>query len=146
MKHKTDEEQIIEEFIGAAKVSSVHKGENPGTIIFDYIDSPDGTDWKDPQAVRRVAPFAFSAANGFYRMVHDFYDGHSEDLISFDFPESIIAIAGLTCEIYMKCIIYQFAPETANNRPVTPNRNGRLLRKEHNLELLYNILPPSTFV
>lgn len=135
----------MDDFIGAAKVSNVHEGNNPGTIVFDYIDSAASTDWDDPQSVKRVVPFAISAANGFYRMVHDYYDSYSEDFISFYSPESIIAIAGLTCEIYLKCIMYHFTPETANN-PVSHSRRGKPLRKEHNLELLYNNLPLDTFV
>lgn len=90
---------------------------------------PENVDFNDYNNVKILATNAVHTANGYYELIKNNYDISNSDVSSNLHLEMYLALVGLTCEIYMKSIIYN------------ENLHNGKQYKGHKLDEIFNDLP-----
>ena len=90
---------------------------------------PKEADFSDNEFVKIIASNAVNTANGYYDLIKKNFSANKADLSPEAHIEMYLALAGLTCEIYLKSIIYNEF-----------KHNGKKYI-EHNLKNLFDKLP-----
>lgn len=90
---------------------------------------PQKIDYADNDSVKIVASNAANTADGIYDLIKNNCDTQNPDISSKAHIEMYLALAGLTCEIYMKSIIYN------------ENLHGGTIYKGHKLDELFKTIP-----
>ena len=100
------------------------------SISFKKINFyPKEADFSDNEFVKIIASNAVNTANGYYDLIKKNFSANKADLSPEAHIEMYLALAGLTCEIYLKSIIYNEF-----------KHNGKKYF-EHNLKNLFDKLP-----
>ena len=100
------------------------------SISFEKITFyPKEADFSDNEFVKIIASNAVNTANGYYDLIKKNFSANKADLSPEAHIEMYLALAGLTCEIYLKSIIYNEF-----------KHNGKKYI-EHNLKNLFDKLP-----
>lgn len=121
MSSKEFSKQLIREYNMEVDGSALH--------INDAHPLPEEIDYNNNDSVNILATKAFQTADGFYHLIKNNCN-ISEPSASADARlEMYLALAGLACEIYMKCIIY------------FEKRPGGKQCKGHKLNGLFLLLP-----
>ena len=105
------------------------KYENENLSLLDASPLPKEMDYKDTNCVKILATKAANTAEGFYNLIKANCNTTDPNPSSDARLEMYLALAGLTCEIYMKSIIY------------FENRHGGEQCGGHNLSKLFDCMP-----
>lgn len=97
--------------------------------INDMHSLPNEIDYTNNDSVKGMATKAAQTADGFYKLIKSNCNTSDPDISSNAHLEMYLALAGLTCEIYMKSILY------------FENRHGGKKCKGHKLDELFAALP-----
>ena len=98
MDFKEFSKQLVRDYDIEVKSNVLHI--NDGNLL------PEEIDYNDDDSVRIMATKAFQTAEGFYHLINNNCNVNEPSISSDDRLEMYLALAGLACEIYMKCIIY----------------------------------------
>lgn len=104
-----------------------------GTLVIDAVNFlPQNVDYTDNHSVKILATSAVHTADGFYELVKKNCKTSDPDISYGAHLEMYLALAGLSCEIYMKSIIYH------------ENLHGGSQVRGHKLDDLFGQLPVAT--
>ena len=104
-----------------------------GTLDIDAVNFlPQNVDYTDNHSVKILATSAVHTADGFYELVKQNCKTSDPDISYGAHLEMYLALAGLSCEIYMKAIIYH------------ENLHGGSQARGHKLDDLFGQLPVAT--
>jgi len=102
------------------------------TLVIDAVNFlPQEVDYTDNNSVKILATSAVHTADGFYDLVKQNCNTTDPDISHKAHLEMYLALSGLTCEIYMKAIIYH------------ENLHGGKQVRGHKLDELFTLLPIS---
>ena len=103
-----------------------------GTLVIDAVNFlPQDIDYTDSDSVKVLATSAVHTADGFYDLVKRNCNISDPDISHDAHLEMYLALSGLSCEIYMKAIIYH------------ENLHGGKQARGHKLDELFIQLPAS---
>ena len=117
---------------GRAIIDTITKAENEAggtTVTIGNAFLRESVDYADTTNVRVMASNAVHTANGLYELISKNCDTAKPSISKEDHLEIFLALAGLTCEIYMKSIIYN------------EFMHGDQKLKKHYLDELFEMLP-----
>ena len=90
---------------------------------------PEEVDYTDENSIIILATKAVNTADGLYDLIKCNYNTNDPDISAKSHLEMFLSLAGLTCEIYLKSIIYY------------ENKHNGKKNTEHNLSQLFKNIP-----